>query len=75
MSFLPDYVVPAVERVGAELMEFAAPEIADAVCGRKTSKTAAKSVRRQTLREHLVCGSRKMSASKIIPTKYVEETI
>ena len=48
--FLPKYIVPAAKRVGAELLEFAVPEIADVVNGKKF-KTAAKSVGRQTLRK------------------------
>ena len=42
-------MVPAAKRVGAESLNFAMPEIADIVMGRKTVKTAAKSVRSQTL--------------------------
>ena len=49
--FLRKYIVPAAKRVGADLLEFAVPEIADVVCGRKMFKTAAKSVGRQTLRK------------------------
>ena len=33
--FLPNWIVPAAKRVGADLLEFAAPEIAEVVCGRK----------------------------------------
>ena len=55
--------------VGADLMEFAAPEIAEVVSGRKTFKTAAKSVGIQTLRKQLGSGSIKRTASRVIPTK------
>ena len=42
--FLRKNIVPAAERVGADLLEFAAPEIAQVVSGRKNFKTAAKNV-------------------------------
>ena len=71
IPFLRKYIVPA-----ADLLEFAVPEIADVVSGRKNIKTAAKSVGRQTLRKQLGEGSRrgkggrkKRSASRVIPTK------
>ena len=47
------YVVPAAKRVGADLLEFAVPEIEEVVSGKKNFKTAAKSVGRQTLRKQL----------------------
>ena len=53
IPFLRKYVVPAAKRVGADLLEFAVPEIAEVVSGRKNFKTAAKSVGRQTLRKQL----------------------
>ena len=62
--FLRNYIVPAAKRVGADLLQFAVPEIAEDVSGRKNIKTAAKSVGRQTLRKQLGSGSRKWSASK-----------
>ena len=43
--------VPAAKRVGADFLEFAVPEIAEVVSGKKNIKTAAKSVGRQTLRK------------------------
>ena len=51
IPFLRKYVVPAAKRVGADLLEFAVPEIAEVVSGGKIFKTAAKSVGRQTLRK------------------------
>ena len=59
IPFLRKYIVPAAERVGADLLEFAVPEIAEVVSGRKNIKTAAKSVERQTLRKQLGEGSRR----------------
>ena len=42
--FLRNYIVPAAKRVGADLLEFAVPEVADVVSGKRNFKTAAKSV-------------------------------
>ena len=42
ISFLHKYITPAAKRVGADLLEFAVPELAEVVSGRKNSKTAAK---------------------------------
>ena len=47
IPFLRKYIVPAAKRVGADLLKFAGPEIAEVVSGRKNFKTAAKSVGRQ----------------------------
>ena len=89
IPFLLKYIVPAAKRVGADLLEFAVPKIAEVVSGRKKCKTAAKSVERQNLRKQLgegsrrrkgavggrelvygrQEGSRKRSASRVIPTK------
>ena len=79
--FLRKYIVPAAKRVGADLLEFAVPEIAEVVSGRKNFKTAAKSVGRQTLRKQLGSGSRKRKgtigvpqASRFIPTKSAKQS-
>ena len=76
IPFLRNYIVPAAKRVGADLLEIAVPEIAEVVSGRKNDKTAAKSVGRQTLRKQFgegsrkrTGGSRKRTASRVIPTK------
>ena len=70
IPFLRKYIVPAAKRVGADLLKFAVPEIAEVVSGRKNFRTAAKSVGRETLRKQLGEGSRrKRSASRVIPTK------
>ena len=80
IPFLRKYIVPAAKRVGADILEFAVPEIAEVVSGRKKIKTAAKSVGRQTLRKQLGEGSRrrtgsinKMSASRVTPTKSAKQ--
>ena len=78
--FLRKYVVPAAKRIGADMLEFAVPELAEVVSGRKNFKTAAKTVGKQTLRKQLGegegsrrrSGSRKKTTSKIIPTKSTE---
>ena len=73
IPFLRKYIVPAAKRVGADLLEFAVSEIAVVVSGRKNFKTAAKRVRRQTLRKQLGSGSRKRTASRVIPTKSAKQ--
>ena len=60
--------------MGADLLDFAVPEIADVVHGRENFKTAAKNVGRQTLRKQLGSGSSKRSASRVIPTKSAKQT-
>ena len=57
IPFFRKCIVPAAKRVGAELLEFAVPEIAEVVSGRKNIKTAAKCVGRQNLREMLGKGA------------------
>ena len=87
IPFLRKYVVPAAKRVGADLLEFAVPEIAEVVSGRKNFKTAAKNVGKQTLRKQLGegegqgsrrrTGSRRTGGSKqrrIIPTKSIKQS-
>ena len=73
IPFLRKYIVPAAKRVVADSLEFAVPEVAEVVRGRKNFKTAAKSVGRQTMRKHLGSGSRKKTASKVIPTKSAKQ--
>ena len=59
--FLRKYIVPAAERVGADLLEFAVPEVADVVTRKKNFKTAVKNVGRLTMREQLGGGKQKRS--------------
>ena len=70
IPFLRKYIVPAAKRVGADLLEFAVPEVADVVSGKKNFKTAAKSVGRQTLRKQLGGGKQKRS----IPAKNLKRS-
>ena len=44
VPLLLEYIVPVAKHVGADLLEIAAPETADAVSGRKKLTTPAKSV-------------------------------
>ena len=69
--FLPKYIVPAAKRVGADLLEFTVPEIAEVVSGRKNFKTAGKSVGKQTLKKQLDGGSKHR---RIIPTKSTKQS-
>ena len=80
IPFLRKHIVPAAKRVGADLLEFAVPEFAEVVTGRKNIRTGAKSVGRQTLRKQLVEGRRrgkggssKRNASRVIPTKSAKQ--
>ena len=59
IPFLRKYIVPAAKRVGADLLEFAAPEIGEVISGRKSFKTAAKNVEKQTMKKILGEGSRR----------------
>ena len=68
--FLRKDIVPAAKRVGADLLEFAVPEVADVVSGKKNLKTAAKSVGRQTMRKQLGGGKQKRS----IPVKSLKQS-
>ena len=71
--FLRKYIIPAAKRGGADLLEFAVPEIAEVVSGRKKFKTAAKKVGKQTLKKHMGEGSRKRTASRVFPTKSTKQ--
>ena len=57
IPFLRKYVVPAAKRIGADRLEFAAPEIGDVISGRKFLKSAAKSVGKQTMKNNWVKGA------------------
>ena len=72
--FLHKYIVPAAERLAADLFELAAPEIAVVVSGRKSFRRIVKSVGTQTLRKQMGSGNRKRSASRVIPTKSAKQT-
>ena len=54
MLFLRKYVISAAKRIGADMLEFAPPEIGEVIIGRKSFKSAAKSLGKQTLRKQWV---------------------
>ena len=56
---LRENVVPAAKRIAADMLEFAAPKIGEVISGRKSFKSAAKSVGKQTLKKLLGEGSRR----------------
>ena len=64
MTFLRKYVVLATKRIGADISEFAASEIEEVISGRKSFKSAAKSVGKQTLKKQLGEGSRRHTAGR-----------
>ena len=70
IPFLKKYIVPAANRVSADLLEFAVPKVADIVSGKKNFRTAAISVGRQTLRKQL--GGVKQNRS--IPVKNLKRS-
>ena len=51
IPFLRKYVVAAAKRIGANMLEFVAPEIGEVISGRKSFKTAAKSVEKKPLKK------------------------
>ena len=71
IPILRKYIVPAAKRVGADLLEFAAPEIGEVISGRKSLKTAAKSVGKQNLKKQLCSGSKQR---RIISTKSTKQS-
>ena len=73
-ALLRKYIVPVAKRVGADLLDFAVPEIAEVDSGKKNFKTAAKSVGKQTLKKQLSEGSRKRTGSRIIPMKSTKQS-
>ena len=70
IPFLRKYIVPAAKRMGADLLEFALPEVGHVISGKKNFITAAKSVGRQTLRKQL--GGGKQTTS--IPVKKLKRS-
>ena len=58
------YVVPAAKRVGADLLDIAAPETGILVTGKKKVKSVASDVEKKTLRKQL--GGRKIRKRRII---------
>ena len=71
--FLCKYVVPAAKRLGADMLEFAAPETGEVFGGRKSFKTAVKTVGKKTVKKQLGEGSRSKQR-RIIPTKSTKQS-
>ena len=73
IPYLREYVVPVAKRIGADMLEFVAPEIGEVISSRKSFKTAAKIVGKKTLKKQLGEGSRRQKRDskqrRIIPTK------
>ena len=71
IPFLRKYVVPAAKRIGADMLEFAAPEIGEVFSGRKSFRSAAKSVGKKNQKKQLGSGSKQR---RIIPTKSTKQS-
>ena len=69
--FSRKYVVPVAKFIGADMLEFAAPEIGEVISGIKSFKTTANSVGKQTLKKHMGSGSKQR---RIIPTKSTKQS-
>ena len=67
VPFVKKFIVPAARRVGADLLVFAVPEMAEVFSGKKNLKSAAASVGKKTLRKQLGGGSKR--TRKFIPKK------
>ena len=63
------------KRVGADVMEFASPNIEEEVGVRNNLRTAVKNVRKQTLRKQLGSSSRIRIANRDTGTKFTKQTI
>ena len=66
IPFLRKYIVPAAKRKGADMLEFAAPETGEVNSGRKSFKSTANSVGKQTLKKQLGSGSKQENHSNKI---------
>ena len=73
IPILRKYTVVAAKPLSADLLDFAAPEIAEVVSGKKNFKTAAKILERKILRKHLGSGSKKSTANRVNPTKSAKQ--
>lgn len=73
IPFAKKFLVPAAKRIGADLLEAAAPEIGNVITGKKKIKSFAKDVGKKTLRKQLGSGGKKRKKGKVIkrrkPTK------
>ena len=71
IPYLRKWIVPAAKRIGADMLEFATPEIGEVVSGRETLKSSAKSVGKQTLKKRLGSGSKQR---RVIRTKSTKQS-
>ena len=70
IPFLRRYVVPAARRVGADLLDIAAPEIGNVLTGKKNFKSVTEDVGKKTLLKQLDDGKiRKRRIIRRIPPK------
>ena len=70
IPFLRRYVVPAAKRVGADLLDIAAPDIGNFLTGKKKFKSVAADVGKKRLRKQLGGGNiRKRRINRRIPPK------
>ena len=67
VPFVKKFIVPSARRVGADLLEYAVPEMAEVISGKKNLKSAVTSVGKKTLRKQLGGGSKR--TRRFIPTK------
>ena len=67
------FIVPPAKRVGADLLQFAAPEIAEIFSGRKNFRTAAECGKRD-FEKQLGSGRRKRRSSRGFPTNSEKQT-
>ena len=51
IPFIKKYIVPGAKRIGADLIEIAAPEIGEVVSGRRKLETISKDVGTKTVRK------------------------
>ena len=51
VPFVKKFMVPAARRVGADLLDYAVPEMTEVISGKKSLKSAVTSVGKETLRK------------------------
>ena len=67
VPFVKQFIVKAARRVGAGLLKYAVPEMAEVISGKKYLKSAVTSVGKKTLRKQL--GGGRKRTHKFITTK------
>ena len=74
IPYLRKYIVPAPQRVGADLLEVDGPEVAEVVTGRENFKTAANYLGGQPLGKQLGRGNRRKNTSRVVRPKAAKQT-